>query len=222
MDIAGINSTNTNPVSATTKVGTGKNIVSQQEFLTLLTTQLKAQNPLNPMDSTGFTAQLAQFSSLEQLTNINSGLKNMLSSQTSLQNTMTTSLIGKKVKVAGNTVHLDGQANMRYSLTGDAAKVTISVYDATGKLVRQQDSIGRSAGEHSVVWDGKDKNGAALPSGPYRITIDAVDAMNKTVNAAPLTYGTVTSVGFENDMTYLNLDGAKRIELGDILEIGGV
>ena len=219
MDIAGITSTNTNQSSA---AATGKNIVSKDEFLKLLTAQLKAQNPLNPMDSTGFTAQLAQFSSLEQLTNINSGLKDMLSSQTSLQNTMTTSLIGKKVKVAGNTVHLNGQANMQYSLPGDAAKVTVSIFDTTGSLVRQQDISGQSAGEHSVVWDGKDKNGAVSPSGQYSFSIDAVDGTGKALTAVPLSYGTVTSVAFENNLTYLSIDGTKLVQLGDILEIGGV
>jgi flagellar basal-body rod modification protein FlgD len=222
MDISGITNTSASQASTVAQAGTGQNIVTQEEFLKLFTAQLKAQNPLNPMDSTGFTAQLAQFSSLEQLTNINAGLKSMLSSQTSLQNTMTTSLIGKQVKVAGNTVQLNGQANMQYSLPAAAAKVTISVYDAKGALVGQQDITNQSAGEHTAVWDGRDTNGLVLPSGQYSFSLAAVDSSGNAINAVPLTYGTVTSVSFENNTTYLNIDGTRKVQLGDILEIGGV
>jgi len=79
--------------------------MGKEDFLRLFTTQLKAQDPLNPMDSTQFTAQLAQFSSLEQLTNINTSLANMVSSQYSLQNVMATGMIGKEVQLANDEVH---------------------------------------------------------------------------------------------------------------------
>jgi flagellar basal-body rod modification protein FlgD len=196
--------------------------LGKEDFLRLLTVQLRAQNPLKPMDSTAFTAQLAQFSSLEQLTNINGQLTDMISSQRSLQNTMATSLIGKQVKVAGDTVQLNGQANLYYSLPGDAAKVTMSIYDANGVLVQQKNLIGQTAGEHAFLWDGKDRDGFTRPAGQYLFTVDAVDGNGQVLSAATLTTGTVTGVGFENNMTYLSIDGMRKVGLGDIREIGGV
>jgi flagellar basal-body rod modification protein FlgD len=220
MDITSTAST----LQASNKQQSGAAVKSlgKEDFLKLLTTQLRAQNPLKPMDSTAFTAQLAQFSSLEQLTNINSQLKNMASSQTSLQNTTAVSLIGKRVKVAGNTTQLNGQADLNYTLAGDAAKVTISIYDATGSLVQQKDLIGQSAGEHNFLWDGKDKNGSMRPAGQYLFSIDAVDGLGKSLGATTLSSGTVTGVSFENNMTYLSIDGKTKVGLGDIREIGGV
>ena len=102
MDVSGTTDTysasNSNPVSAP------KKDLGKDDFLQLFTTQLKAQNPLNPMDSTEFTTQLAQFSSLEQLTNINTQLGNLLLFQNSLQNTMTTGMIGKRVKLSNDEI----------------------------------------------------------------------------------------------------------------------
>jgi flagellar basal-body rod modification protein FlgD len=217
MDIAGT----TSATQALTQAQTTNKTLGKEEFLKLFVTQLKAQDPLNPMDSTGFTSQLAQFSSLEQLTNISSGITNLMSFQSSLQNTMTTSLIGKKVKVDGNVVNLNGQADLRYGLAANAAKVSVSIFDMNGTLVRQQDIAGQTGGERVYTWDGRNQNGAAAPAGQYLFRVDAVDSAGQSITASPLAYGTVTGVAYENNMTYLNLDNGMRVQLGDIREIGG-
>jgi len=219
MDISGVTSSS-QTTSASSSTNATKTL-GESDFLKLLTAQLQAQNPLNPMDSTAFTAQLAQFSSLEQLTSINAGLKYMLASQASLQNTMVTSLIGKTVRVAGNTVTLNGQADMRYSLAADASNVTISVYDANGTLVRTTTQGAQSAGDNTFTWDGRDSNGNVLPAGQYTFTAEATDAAGNAVAATPLYTGVVTGVAFENNTTYLTLDNSRRVLLGDIVEIQG-
>ncbi len=219
MDISSTTGTNQSNATATSSGGAVKTL-GKDDFLRLLTAQLKAQDPLNPMDSTGFTAQLAQFSSLEQLTNINTRLQNMAASQTSLQNTMAADLIGKKVRVAGNTVTLNGQASMNYSLSGNASKVTMSIFDANGALVKAANLGQQASGNNSYQWDGKDKNGNQLPTGgQYTFTVDAVDSSGQAVTATPLTAGTITSVAFDNNVTYLSIDGNTRVRLGDIQEI---
>jgi len=218
MDVA---TTSTLQTSNKQQAGPAVKSLGKDEFLRLFTQQLKAQSPLNPMDSTGFTAQLAQFSSLEQLTNINTQLKDMVSYQSSLQNTMTTSLIGKKVKIAGNAVTLDKQADLSYSLSGAAAKVTVSVYDAAGALVRKEEMGGQTAGSHTLVWDGKDQDGATVPAGQYTFAVEAVDANGGALSATTLTSGTVTGLLFENNVTYLSINGTDKVKLGDIMEIGG-
>jgi len=100
MDMSGIASTYTTPGSSAATAP--KKELGKEEFLQLFTAQLRAQDPLKPMDSADMTTQMAQFSSLEQLTNINTNLNNMLLYQNSLQNVSTTSMIGKQVQLASN------------------------------------------------------------------------------------------------------------------------
>ncbi len=201
--------------------GAAGKALGKDEFLKLFIAQMRAQDPMNPMDSTGFTSQLAQFSSLEQLTNISTGITNLTTFQGSLQNTMTTSLIGKKVKVTGDTFTLNGQADLRYALAGNAAKTTVSIYDSSGTLIRQQEVAGQTAGEQVFSWDGMDQNNRPVPAGQYKFTVSAVDSSEAAVGALPLVSGTVTGVVYENNMTYLSLDNGMKIQLGDIREIGG-
>ncbi|HTF99177.1 MAG TPA: flagellar hook assembly protein FlgD [Nitrospirota bacterium] len=219
MTISGI--TNTTQTTNSTSSTPASKTLGESDFLKLLTTQLQAQNPLNPMDSTNFTAQLAQFSSLEQLTNINSEMSSLLASQQSLQNTMVTSLIGKTVRISGNTVTLNGQAAMQYSLGSDASKVTISVYDTNGALVKSTVLGAQGAGKNTFTWDGRDSNGNVKPSGQYTFSVSAVDAAGAAVTATPVYNGVVTGVAFENSTTYLTIDNSKQVKLGDILEISG-
>lgn len=195
--------------------------LGKEEFLKLLTAQLKAQDPMNPMDSTNFTAQLAQFSSLEQMTNMNSSLTTMLAQQNSLQNTMAMSFIGKKVSFDGNAIKLNGQANLRYSLAGDAASVMVSIRDSKGALVRRDVLTNQPAGANTYTWNGRDQYGNLLPAGNYTYTVDAANASGQTVTASPLASGTVTGLSYDNNITYLNIDGTTRIQLSDIKEIQG-
>ncbi len=219
MDIPGIASasdfTRTTPASGPNKT------LGKEDFLRLLTAQMKAQNPLNPMDSTGFTAQLAQFSSLEQLTNISSELTSMAQSQSALQSTLATDLIGKRVQVAGNTITLNGEADLTYMLGSASSKTTISIYDANGNLVRTA-SVGQAgAGEQTYHWDGRDANGNAMPAGQYTYAVAAVDSADRTVQSQPLTTGTIPGVSFDTNTTYLIVDGNREVKLGDIHEILG-
>jgi flagellar basal-body rod modification protein FlgD len=195
--------------------------LGKDEFLKLLTAQLKAQDPMNPMDSTNFTAQLAQFSSLEQMTNMNASLTNMLASQNSLQNTMAMSFIGKKVSFDGNAIKLNGQASLRYSLAGDSASVMVSISDSKGALVRRDVLTNQPAGANTYAWNGRDQYGNLLPAGDYHYTVDAANSSGQTVIASPLSSGTVTGISYDNNSMYLNIDGTTRIQLSDIKEIQG-
>jgi flagellar basal-body rod modification protein FlgD len=210
----------TQPQSTTSTAGTTQTL-GENDFLKLLTAQLQAQDPLNPTDSADFAAQLAQFSSVEQLTNINAQLTTMASSQASMQNTAAANLIGKTVVVTGDTVTLNGQASLNYTLPNNASKVTVSLYNSSGALVRTQVLGSESAGNNSYTWDGKDQNGNTLPSGQYTFAISAVNSSGQTVTATPLTSGTVTGIVYNNNVTYLTLDNNAQVQLGDIQEILG-
>jgi len=218
MDISNI--TNAVQSSSGTSTETPQTL-GKDDFLKLLTAQLKAQDPLNPMDGTNFVAQLAQFSSLEQLTNINSQLTTMAASQASMQNTIATDLIGKSVTFEGNTVTLNGSANINYALQGDASKVTVSIYNSSGSLVKTAVLGSEIAGNNSYLWDGTDSNGNQLAADKYTFKVAAEDSTGKMVTATPLTAGTVTGITFNNNVTYLTVDGALQVQLGDIQTITG-
>lgn len=195
--------------------------LGKDDFLKLFTMQLRYQDPLNPLNNSEFTSQLAQFSSLEQLDNINTQLKDLLLYQNSLQNTLTSDLIGRKVRISGNEVYLKGNAEIGYTLPKDVSKVQISVYNSSGDLVKAVEMGQQTSGEQSYVWDGTDGNGNPLPEGQYTFHVEALDASGNPVDVSTTVYGTVTGITFDNNTTYLIVDERLRIQLSDIKEIKG-
>lgn len=193
--------------------------LGKEDFLRLFTTQLRYQNPINPMDSTEFTSQLAQFSSLEQLFNIGSQLKDLLLYQNSLQNTLTANLIGKEIRYEGDSIYLRDNALINYSLTIPASRVKITIYDSTGKAVRTVELNNQSDGPQSYQWDGKDSEGNKLPEGGYKIRIEAFDSKGNPIEVSTLSSGIVTGMTFENNITYLIIDDSTKVQLGQVREI---
>ncbi|MBI4848405.1 MAG: flagellar biosynthesis protein FlgD [Nitrospirae bacterium] len=210
MEVSAVNSVQ----SAIQTVG-GKTL-GKQDFLNLLIKQLGYQDPLNPMDSTQFTSQLTQFSSLEQLSNINTTLNDVLSFQHSMQNASVANLIGRTVKVPGDGTYLGSTADIGYELSGDAATVEISVYDGSGNLVVAKKLGAQSKGENKFVWDGKDTQGNQMPEGNYTFEIQAKDVSGNDVSTAANSTGKVTGVVFEDGVTYLVLDSGRNINLSEI------
>ena len=195
--------------------------LGKDDFLKLFVTQLRAQNPLNPMNNTEFTAQLAQFSSLEQLNNISMQLHDLLLYQNSLQNTLSSTLIGRKVKISGNEVYLKDNAEISYALQEDVSKVKISVYSSSGELVKEVNLGQQTSGEKNYVWDGTDNSGNHLPEGHYQIKVEALDDSGTPVNVSTMVYGTVTGITFDNNITYLIVNNTLKIQLNEIKEIQG-
>jgi flagellar basal-body rod modification protein FlgD len=215
MDISTIGSlsnTSTNAISEKT--------LGKQDFLNLLMQQLSHQDPMNPMDSTQFTTQLSQFSSLEELTNINSTLSDVLAFQQSMQNASVANLVGKTVKVDGNTAYLSDKAEVNYELANNASTVEITIYDGAGKLVRSVNAGAKTEGAQGYTWDGKDNFGNQLPAGAYTFDVEARDLSANPVSAVGITSGTVTEVLFEKGLTYIMLNGSTKINLSDIKSIG--
>jgi flagellar basal-body rod modification protein FlgD len=195
--------------------------LGKDDFLNLLVTQLRYQNPLSPLNNTEFTAQLAQFSSLEQLNNINTQLHDLILFQNSLQNTLTNTLIGRKVKISGNEVYLKDNADISYTLQENVSKVKISIYNSGGELVKEVNLGQQTSGEKNYMWDGTDNNGTLLPEGNYQIKVEAFDDSGDPVNVSTMVYGTVTGITFDNNITYLIIDNKTKIQLSDIKEIRG-
>lgn len=195
-------------------------ILGKDDFLNMLIAQLQHQDPLNPADSTEFTAQLAQFSSLEQLSNIHDSLKNMEQFQATLTHSQAVSYIGKEITAAGNGLLLEeGQsATCHFELETSAAMVAVSVYDASGGFVNSFETGSLGAGRQSATWDGMDFNGNPMPSGVYQFEVQAVDATNDSVAVTPLIRALVTGVSFKDNMAHLITD-LQTVAMEDVIDV---
>lgn len=196
-----------------------KQTLGKEEFMTLLLKQLSYQDPLNPLDNTEFTAQLTQFSSLEELNNINSTLEDVLTFQQSMQNAAVTNMIGKSVEVDGNSIYLKDDADLSYALSEDAKTVKITMLDKNGIAVRTEEIGQQAEGWHSYRWDGKDDFGNKMAEGNYTFEIEPLDGEGNLVRTLSNSAGTVTGIIFEDSMTYLELDGGRHVYLSDIKSI---
>jgi flagellar basal-body rod modification protein FlgD len=177
-------------------------------FLQLLTTQLKNQDPLSPLDANQFTEQLVQFSAVEQAIKSNDVLGQLLAVIRSDQIARSVEYIGAEVEAAGRTVQLGSgrTAQVHYRLDRAATEVRIDIYDSGGRLVASQQGDA-GLGSHSVAWDGRSHSGAALPDGLYRVDVVASDAAGQAVPVTTTIRGLVDGVEVDGDRLLLSIDG---------------
>jgi flagellar basal-body rod modification protein FlgD len=207
-----INSTvskNTTAQTTTTKT------LGKDDFMKLLLAQLKNQDPLKPLDGTDFAAQLAQFSSLEQLSNMNTELKNLSVNQMTMNYTQSVNMIGKDVVTnTGNSLVVSGPTtDLNYKLATDAESVTISILDKEGKLVKTWDETAQKMGMNKATWDT-----STVEKGDYTYQITAKDSQGQTVSVDTMTSGLVTAVHFRNNQILVTV-GGREIPLSSIIEV---
>jgi len=180
--------------------GKGKSEMGKQDFLTLFTAQLQNQNPLDPVKNEAFVAQLAQFSQLESLTNMQTSLDTLSTTMKSSRVMDSAALIGKSVAVANSAVQLTqgGSVNASIDLPNGASGVTVQVHNASGQLVQTLVAGVQPMGTLDFAWNGMDSAGAKAPSGSYTLTAKAVvNGSTQTVDVQTL--NTITAV--TNDAT---------------------
>jgi flagellar basal-body rod modification protein FlgD len=194
--------------------------MSQQAFLTLFTTQLQNQNPLDPVKNEAFVAQLAQFSQLEATTKMADSLE-MMSTTMQGDRLMTgAALIGKKVASPKGTAELIDGANVAgvLSLANGAKSVNLDVFDKDGVKVFTQ-SMGRQpAGDMNVRWDGFNAKGERMPAGRYSV-VATVDAFGEISQVPISTPSTVKSVTYLNNQLMLELQDGSSVSLSDVQRI---
>ncbi len=193
-------------------------------FLELLVAQMRYQDPLNPIEGTDFTAQLAQFSSLEQLRNMSTSLDASMQADMllarSINNTLATTIVGKSVKAVCDEVQYDGEnpAVVNFDLSDRAADVTVEIIGADGRKLRTISESGLDAGSGSIQWDGCDNGGNKVPAGTYHVEISATSPEGNPVAVQPLLLGHVDSVRFIDGNPVMVVDG-REIPFGSVLEI---
>jgi len=191
-------------------------------FLTLLTTQLQAQDPLSPMDSTEFTNQLVQFAQVEQQIYQNENLEKMLTASVKTQQAMAVNFLGSYIEAETDKVVLDdGKAVFTYGLSADAKDVTVMVQNQSGSIVR---SFGGSpsAGLHKISWDGKDMNGNTVADGMYHLSVHATPSEgmpeDQTLETWTTSLGRVTGVASDEKATYLAV-GDMSVDMNKVLGV---
>ena len=209
----------TMPTSTSSQPDAMKQLSSNfSTFLTLLTTQLKNQDPTSPMDSNQFTQQLVMYSQVEQQIDTNDSLKTLISQGTSNAASMTTGYLGKKVSVTNGQASLtNGSATWTYNLKATAATTQLSITNANGVTV-YTGTGDTASGNNTFTWDGKDINGNQLPDGAYKLSVTAADSAGNTVTSSVASAGTVTQIDMTGPTPQL-IVGNMEIGLGDIAAV---
>lgn len=216
MAVSGVSGTTTTSALDTSRATIADNF---DTFLSILTTQLKNQNPLDPLDTNQFTQQLVQFTGVEQQLKTNQFLETLMLSGQNTAKSDAVSYIGKEVTSSGVTGELSGSnaAFWAYSAEANAANATITIKDAKGQVV--YNSTGPlAAGPGTFRWDGKGTDGSAKPNGIYTIDIQAKDANGQTVKISTASIGVVTAVDFTGDVPVLTV-GSRRVTITDVTDV---
>jgi flagellar basal-body rod modification protein FlgD len=182
-----------------------QNVLGKDDFLKMLITQLKYQDPLNPLEGTEFSAQLAQFSQLEQLANLNSYVKqsvdaNYLLTQ-SINNTMTAALIGKEAKIATNEISYKDQEKIKlgFEIPSNARSITLEIYNEKGALIKSVSIQSGADTERLYEWDFTDNNGLKIPQGKYNFLVKFVNDINMEGTADAFLYGIIDGIKFTQE-----------------------
>jgi flagellar basal-body rod modification protein FlgD len=213
--------------TATSSTQTSSNsVLGKDDFLKLLITQLKNQDPLNPTDGTAFASQLAQFSSLEQLSNLNDAIQQSMSNSLyltqSINNSLASNLVGKNVTVLSDSVTNSdqGETQLGYTLPQNAASASIEIQDEYGATVKTIQGIPLLAGDNKVSWDFSDNDGNALPEGKYTFKVNAYDESGNSITAQTFSSGTIEGIKYSNSGATVLINGVQY-NLSDIMEILG-
>lgn len=197
---------------------TARKELDKDAFLQILTTQLKYQDPTNPIDDREMITQLSQLSSTEQIMNMSKAFQGMIESQMNFHRIQTASLVGKMVVVEDNKLSLsEGKANnIIYSLETNSP-VIVEIYNKNGQMIKQHELGAKEAGVHGYTWDGRDGAGISVPDGEYEYKIfNIVGGEKKQING--LEGGKVEAVQFSGNDFFVIVNG-KKYSIDTIAEI---
>ena len=215
--ISGVTSA-TDLTTSTTETGTTD--LGEDTFLKLLTTQMQYQDPLDPMSNSDFVAQLAQFSSVEQLKTLSDGMESLYLVNVSMNNASMVNLLGQGVVASSDTIHYDGEGDQEilYDAAASSEAATITITNADGDVVYTGDMGSLSEGEGTFTWNGTTTGGEQAEAGDYTVSIAATDTSGATVDVTSLISGTVTEVDYSSGSPVPEIDGVA-VDIGAILRL---
>jgi flagellar basal-body rod modification protein FlgD len=213
MAVSGVSS-NTNSALTGTRQTIAQNF---DTFLQLLTTQLKNQNPLDPLDTNAFTQQLVQFTGVEQQLKTNEFLEAMMTSTQTANNSQAVSYVGKIVTASGTKTEMVDSAASWHFAVGVKADIIATVRDANGNVVYTKAGT-VNQGESVFTWDGIGNDGKQRADGSYTVSIEARDSSGKLVDVATEMTGEVTGIDFSGSEPVL-IVGTARVNLSAILSV---
>lgn len=197
--------------------------MGQTAFLTLFTTQLQNQNPLDPMENEAFVAQLAQFSQLEATTKMSDNLQNLVASMSNERMSSMSGLLGKKIAINDGKALLSGGQPVEGAVTldNDVDSITLKVYSSSGQLVRTGQVGAQKKGDFLFSWDGKDDYGNQLDDGVYRMEASAT-RFGKSAKAPVSTMAMVKSVTTDSATGDLQveLEDGSKVSMTQIKRVG--
>lgn len=207
------------PTTSTTSAVTGSDELDKDTFLRLLTTQLQNQDPLNPMANEDFIAQLAQFSSLEQLQGVNGQLETLNIVNSSMNNASMVNLLGQEVVAYSDTFHYSGsgEQEIMFDAASGFENATVTIRDEEGNVVDTVTLGANDEGEGSFMWDGEGISGTQ-PEGNYTFTVTATDANGNEVSVAGMIRGIVDEMSFANGAAEPSVDGVP-VSIGNIIRL---
>ena len=191
----------------------------QDRFLKLLVTQMKNQDPLNPLDNAQVTSQLAQISTVNGIEKLNATIQGMASNFNAGQSLQAASMIGKNVLVPGSELRLaSGGGAFGVDLAQAADQVKVTILDASGSAIRVMDLDAMPAGSLALAWDGKTTEGVQAADGAYSFSVAASSGGQK-IDAQPLAFGSIQGVSQGNEGVRLNAGTLGMVGLTDIKQI---
>jgi flagellar basal-body rod modification protein FlgD len=200
-------SSSTSSAAATSALASQQIAGNFQSFLTLLTTQLQNQNPLDPLDTNQFTQQLVEFAGVQQQLNTNDSLATLVSLQQTAQSTQALGFVGKTAVVNGSTAALTNSTATWQLSVPTASTVNISIASSTGQTVFTGSYAVAAGNNQPFTWNGQSSDGTQLPDGNYTMTATGKDASNNTVAISTQIQGVVSSVDLTQSPPLLTIGG---------------
>jgi flagellar basal-body rod modification protein FlgD len=222
----GVSGASASSYTTVSNSGDSNSAVSKDEFLRLLTYQLKAQNPLKPYNNQEFATQLAQFSQLEQLTDIRGLMEEQAGSNSllteTIANTALPGMLGKTAKAYTDKFKVDGEnkVNLGFNSPYNSAEGEIRIRNENGDIVKTLElgAAGLSSGDHTINWDKTTNDGSTAPNGTYSFEVILTNANGSTSNADTFINGKIDAVRFKSEGTLLVINGLE-VTLNSIADI---
>jgi flagellar basal-body rod modification protein FlgD len=219
MAVSNVSNVNSTDNQSTSSLAATSAKELSDRFLTMLTAQMRNQDPLNPLDNAQLTSQMAQISTVTGISQLNTTMQWLGYSMGSLQATQATSLIGRQVLATGNTLTLDeGKGTVGYNVAADADKATLQVYDKDKNVVATLPLEGKTVGTHTFEWDGKTADGKKVADGAYTFDV-MLEQSDKSAKAATLDVKEIAAVRPSSNGTVVLDSKGASINLADVYQV---